>query len=774
MADDQRRQTSAGGGRSRRGASADAAATRRPPMRAGASRPRLNKLRLGARRSAGLRSWPLVSTVFGMMMAVAQDLPELESQNEFKAARNSVLLDDARQAPLAVLTGHENRILVRSEPDLLEREAGRDRDRGPALLPAQGRRLQGHRARALGGRAPPARRPGRLHDHAAVREERARRADRTARSSRSCREAALAYQLERKWTKEKILTEYLNTVYFGEGAYGIESAARVYFGWNHPGCEPHCAAVLEPAEAALLAGHDRLARRVQPGRRTRPPRSQRRNLVLQTGCANQGLLTPSEYATPCAQALPPRNRDRSRRRRSARRRTSPRGSRTSSCDRYGTGNTFGGGLKIRTTLDLDFQKAAEQAIAGRLAGVGPSAALVAIDNDTGGVRAMVGRRGLPGAAVQPRHPGPPPAGLGVQAVHPGRGAREGHLARPHLRLGAEDARGAARRLQGRELRGPLRRRRPPWPARRPSSDNSVYAEVGYKLVGTPRSREVAQARWACARRSRSNPAMVLGGLKSGVTPLEMAQSYETLAAAGQARHGIARRLRRRAGRLHQGRRARASTTRTTSKRKRVVPEGVAEQATQILQTVVTSAAPAGAAQIGEFAAGKTGTTENYQDAWFVGFNDDADGRRLGRLSGRRAGRWRPSTAASPSRAAPTRPRSGTTSCCRSARSRDARAEPDDETTSRPRRIPAPIQTLPPADDQEPDERRRSEAQARPPGRARHGRRDRHAGDARRSRLRPSPRRRPSRPPIRPAEAGRAAGPGRRRAEMRTVRTGGEP
>src|SRR3990172_11620133 len=68
------------------------------------------------------------------------------------------------------------------------------------------------------------------------------------------REAALAYQLERKWSKEKILTEYLNTVYFGEGAYGIESAARVYFGWNHPGCEPKCAAALDPAQAALLAG----------------------------------------------------------------------------------------------------------------------------------------------------------------------------------------------------------------------------------------------------------------------------------------------------------------------------------------------------------------------------------------------------------------------------------------------------------------------------------------------------------------------------------------
>ena len=50
------------------------------------------------------------------------------------------------------------------------------------------------------------------------------------------REAALAYQIERHWDKDKILTEYLNTIYFGEGAYGIEAAARTYFGWSHQGC----------------------------------------------------------------------------------------------------------------------------------------------------------------------------------------------------------------------------------------------------------------------------------------------------------------------------------------------------------------------------------------------------------------------------------------------------------------------------------------------------------------------------------------------------------
>ena len=71
------------------------------------------------------------------------------------------------------------------------------------------------------------------------------------------REAALAFHLSRKWSKDKILTEYLNSIYFGNGAYGIESAARTYFGVQHDGCGRggrRCASELTPAEAALLAG----------------------------------------------------------------------------------------------------------------------------------------------------------------------------------------------------------------------------------------------------------------------------------------------------------------------------------------------------------------------------------------------------------------------------------------------------------------------------------------------------------------------------------------
>ena len=83
------------------------------------------------------------------------------------------------------------------------------------------------------------------------------------------REAALAYHLTRKWSKERILRNYLNSIYFGNGAYGIESAAQTYFAYNHDGCgsqkdEPRCASVLLPREAALLGGDGRVAERYDP------------------------------------------------------------------------------------------------------------------------------------------------------------------------------------------------------------------------------------------------------------------------------------------------------------------------------------------------------------------------------------------------------------------------------------------------------------------------------------------------------------------------------
>src|SRR3954471_17771791 len=350
-------------------------------------RPRikLNKFRLGVTLFA-LSILAVVSTVFGMMMAVAQDLPELESQNEFKAAKNSELLDATGKRQLAVLTGENNRILVPS------RDISSNVKR--AVIAIEDERFYQHKgvdykgiARAL---FEDLRRQRAAQGASTITQQFVKNAL-LAQQNRSIfqklREAALAYQLERKWSKDKILTEYLNTVYFGAGAYGVESAARVYFGWNHPGCDPHCASVLEPAEAALLAGMIASPAGYSPVENPRAALD-RRNLVLQR-MRDQYLLAPSQYEQGVQEALPPRNRI-----------TPPR--KVSKAPyfsswvedqlvkRYGTGNTFGGGLKIRTTLDLDYQTAAKQAINGRLAGVGPSAAMVAIDNNTGGIRAMVG------------------------------------------------------------------------------------------------------------------------------------------------------------------------------------------------------------------------------------------------------------------------------------------------------------------------------------------------------------------------------------------------
>ena len=565
----------------------------------------------------GLSVLALVSTVFGMMMAVAQDLPELESQNEFREARNSVLYatgPGGKKTRLAIMTGAENRILVDSGD--ISSNVKR------AVVAIEDQRFYAHKgvdyrgiARAL------------WED---VRQQRAAQGASTitqqfvknalvAQKNRSLfqklKEAALAYQLERKWTKEKILTEYLNTVYFGQGAYGIESAARVYFGSNHPGCEPRCAKVLEPAEAALLAGMIASPAAYNP---VQNPTAaiERRNLVLQR-MHDQTLITTSERMQAERTALPPRNSIQ----------TPKKVSRApyftawiedQLVDRYGSGNAFAGGLEIRTTLDLELQKAAEQAIATRLGGIGPSAALVAIDNDTGGIRAMVG-----GSDFEQR-----PFNLATQGHR-----QPGSAFKPFTLIAALEkgiSPGRTFVSSPKKLKGPSGEFKvenyedrysgvTSLAAATTVSDNSVYAEVGYKLVGTRAIARVANKMGIRTRLSR-NPAMVLGGLKQGVTPLEIAKSYETLAQKGNVTSGSLA--------PYDG--GPVSFTRVEGnniddenevERKRVIPEKVAESATEILSSVVTSGTGR-AAQIGEFAAGKTGTTENYQDAWFVGFDDD--------------------------------------------------------------------------------------------------------------------------------------------------------
>ncbi len=141
-----------------------------PPQR----RPKLKKLRF-ALVFLGLAVLAFVSWIFGIMMAVASDLPQLENRAQFEHAQNSVLYDVNHQK-IATLTNNKGRILVGSAdiaPVMKEATVAIEDQR---FYEHRGHRLPGHRPSRLSGHPPPGRHPGSLHDHPAVRQERASRA----------------------------------------------------------------------------------------------------------------------------------------------------------------------------------------------------------------------------------------------------------------------------------------------------------------------------------------------------------------------------------------------------------------------------------------------------------------------------------------------------------------------------------------------------------------------------------------------------------------------
>jgi len=595
-------------------------------------RPKLKKLRLAV-VVLGLAVLAVISTVFGMMMAVASDLPALENEAEYKAARNSQLLadspacrkDEDRCTVMARLTGNQNRILLapsQISPNIKN-----------AVIAIEDRRFYEHGGVDYRGIA-----------RAFVQDLMRRRAAQggstitqqfvknavAAQGNRSVfqklREAALAYHLERKWSKQKILTQYLNTVYFGNGAYGIESAVRAYFGGGdqqtgtatQPAVDSgDLAADVTPAQAALLAGLIASPSAYDPVEHPRAAR-QRRDEVLER-MLGMHTITRGEYdhalheSIPDEQQVNPPSVD-------SRQPYFSTWLTQQLVDRYGAGLVFSGGLKIETTLDPELQAAAEQAISGRLAGVGPSASLVAIENKTGEVKAMVGGTDFrerpfnlatnghrqPGSAFKPfdliaalgAGVSPDATFTSQRKVFPVPGSnREKFVVNNY-----EDQYAGVATLRSATA----------------TSDNSVFAELGLK-VGTRKIATLAQ-KMGIRTPVSTNPAMTLGGLQEGLTPLELAYAYSTIANAGRKVSGTLApggegpvAIRKVDG---AGRHAENETT-----SEQVFPESVGETAQELLAGVIQGGTGR-AAQIDELAAGKTGTTENYGDAWFVGFNKD--------------------------------------------------------------------------------------------------------------------------------------------------------
>ena len=422
---------------------------------------------------------------------------------------------------------------------------------------------------------------------------------------RKIKEAFIAKELEHKYTKDEILSMYLNRIYFGQGAYGIESASLYYF-------DKHVQN-LDIAEAATLAAIPKSPNYYNPFEN--PQESKKRQELVIDQMVKYGFINAEQAAQAKAKKMVYST--------SHKVKSDPRGYffdmiSQKVIEEVGADALYKGGLKIYTTLDMDMQKAAENAMRhlpsyhtdGKKL-TQPQMALAAVDPKTGYVKAMIGGRGQdkfnratlavrqPGSAFKPfvyltaMQNGFTPASIIED--------KEEEFAKGWKPQNSD------MKWHGKvSLRTALKR-----------SFNvptiKLAREVGVdKIVANAEKMGISTLVDSGAY-SDVNLAMALGGLSKGVNPLEMASAYGVLATNGLYSKPIALlKIVDREGKvLYQ---AKPQT-------KRVIDATSAYLTTNMLEDVLVSGT-AGGMGIGRPAAGKTGTTDTNIDAWFVGYTPD--------------------------------------------------------------------------------------------------------------------------------------------------------
>ncbi len=430
-----------------------------------------------------------------------------------------------------------------------------------------------------------------------------RKNERTLR--RKVVEACLAVKLNRSWNKDKILAEYMNTVYYGNHAYGVEAAARTYF--SRP------ASKLSVLQSALLAGLPQAPSNYDPF--DYPERAiQRRNDVLEALYTN-GDITYANYQE-AIQVTDLRLKP-------GRIYTTIREPyffsyvREELVEAYGAETVRSGGLKVYTTIDRRFQRAANKAVQDTLYyDTDPASAVVAIDPRNGAIKTMT-------------------------AVTPGRSGNQFNLAAQARRQAGSTFKTFVLTEAVAEgvnpdttsyVSAPLRYQpdpySEPWEVATYSntylgstsitratlaSDNTVFARLTLDLGP---EQVAAMANRLGIRSSLKTtegayvPSLGLGSI--GVSPLDMASAYATIAAGG----------------IHSKPMAIRKVVLADGKededfgwgkpeRRRVIADWVAAEVTRVLEMNIQGGTGVGA-NIGRTAGGKTGTTENHADAWFCG------------------------------------------------------------------------------------------------------------------------------------------------------------
>jgi penicillin-binding protein 1A len=422
--------------------------------------------------------------------------------------------------------------------------------------------------------------------------------------SRKLREACLAIQLSRKWPKDRILRSWMNTVYFGNHAYGIEAAAQTYF-------SKHAKALNLP-EAALLAGLPQAPSIYDPFIDPAAALA-RRDEVLRAMLSN-GDVTPAQYRWAIS---------------SSRLRLRPGKLYTTIREpyffgyvrdqliaQYGANTVRSGGLKVYTTINPAFQRAAESAIRGTLnLPTDPAAAVVSINPANGAIRAMTavtpGRKGLEfNLAAQARRQAGSTFKMFVLATAVSEGIDPSSTYyvsapfhyQPDPSAPAWDVSTYDNTYVG-------------WTSIRDAtlrSDNTVFAQLTVDLG--PEKVAAMAKRMGVQTPLLAVPSLGLGSI--AISPLDLASGYATLAGRGVYSKPMAIRKV-----VLPGGRVDTQAGWGVPQRRRVLSEGEAYVVTKILEENVLYGTGT-AAGFGRPAAGKTGTTDDHADAWFAGYTPD--------------------------------------------------------------------------------------------------------------------------------------------------------
>ena len=564
-------------------------------------RRRIRKLRLFA-LLALLAVLGLASFSVGLVTAIAGEIPSLDPSRIHNQTDGFIYANNGRV--LSVLRGSQSRILLRSDQisPLMKQ----------AIVAIEDKRFYEHRGVDVRGivRAlwADVRGGGVVQGGSTITQQFVKNTyTKNQRSiARKLREAALAWQLEQRWSKDRILTAYLNTIYFGNGAYGVEQAAQTYF---HHGAGP---GKLTLWEAALLAGIPEDPAAYDPATNQKAARV-RRNLVLKE-MFDQGDISRAVYADATRRPMP-----------------SPQSIRLPGdqgpaqyfanyvkqqlVDRYGSGRVFGGGLKVYTTIDLKLQKMARNSIGHWLTSpTGPTAALVSIDPRDGRVLAMFGgnnfRKSQFNLAVQ----GERQAGSSFKPFVLATALKEGvaptttFVSKP-VTINAGGRLWEVHNYEDEYLGSITIQQATAY------SDNAVFAQLT-KLVGP---QNIANTAKSLGIKSRLQPYFSIGLGAQGVNPLEMARAFSAFANGGKRidgrRFGNEPRVITKVAN-EKGRPIDDNTARPVQ----ALSEENAALVTSLLQNVIKyGTGKAAVLSGGRPAAGKTGTTENYGDAWFVGY-----------------------------------------------------------------------------------------------------------------------------------------------------------